>query len=103
MRVPTAVIIKGIVGAVGFATGAGLGFSASVFLFYRMLAEVNAASSEADQINSWAIWAGTGKTIVFRRHRELYPQSKLRRRFYFTVGLGALLMLASFVSIIQFQ
>jgi len=78
-----------------------LGFvtvGASNAVFFRIVQEVNAASPEDQRVNPWR--AGWKFYRVFRRHRELFPDSKQRSRMGWLSAVGSLLFLSALIFVI---
>ena len=72
----------------GWSTAVGL-WCWGTFVFYEMLGEVNGRSRSEDRID--ASWASSVLFEVVRRHRQLYPSSRLRRRMVILYAAGFLL------------
>jgi hypothetical protein len=85
---------------IGIVIGIGLGVLSNA-LFYLVLGEVNGRSPEAERISPWGV--NTKLAEVFRRHRELYPDSKARLWVAFTMGLGAAIFFASVLATVEFR
>ena len=73
--------------------GLGLVFvGLSNAVFYDIVREVNAASPER-QLGFWKLgWKSRG---VFKRHRELFPDSRKRSRMTWLSAIGALMLLGA--------
>jgi hypothetical protein len=79
----------------GAATAFGLMLLANV-LFYLMLGEVNGRSPESDRISPW--WVSSRVSEVYRRHRDLYPDSKTRLWTKLAIGAAIALWVGSAVA-----
>jgi len=68
---------------------------ASNAVFFRIIQEVNAASPQDQRVNPWR--AGWRFYRVFRRHRELFPDSRKRSKMGWLSAIGSLLFLAALI------
>ena len=80
-----------IIGLVLIITGAVLVFVAN-FMTFAIVEEINDRSSSDQQISMFFIQLKMGE--IFRRHRELFPNSKKRRRSTI-IGIAGLAMVVS--------
>jgi hypothetical protein len=66
-------------------------------VFFRLLREVNSRSEPSERIETPFIKNHVfGMFGIIRRHRELYPESRLRKRMSRATVVGFLLLFAAF-------
>jgi hypothetical protein len=63
--------------------------------FFRIIQEVNAASPEGERISPWK--AGLRARRFFRRHRELFPESKRLSRMNWLSAIGSFLFFGAMI------
>jgi len=67
----------------------------SNFIVHKVVDEVNARSRVDQQIGMFFLQSKTGE--ILQRHRELFPDSSLRRRIYVVGITGLVMILAGFL------
>jgi len=67
----------------------------SNLVFYGIFREVNTASPENQRMTFWK--SGLKSRRVFRRHRELFPDSKKRSRMGWLSAIGLVLFLGAMI------
>ena len=75
-----------------------LGFAmvgVSNVVFYGIVREVNNASPEDQRINFW--WSGVKSRRVFKRHRELFPNSRKRSEMGWLSAVGLALFFGAMI------
>jgi hypothetical protein len=68
---------------------------ASNAVFSGIVQEVNAVSPQDQRVNPWR--AGWSFYRVFRRHRELFPQSRKRSKMGWLSAIGSLLLFGAMI------